>query len=125
MALLGREKLRIGRFGEERAAEFLGRRGYQITAMNYRTKLGEIDIIARYLDQVHFVEVKTRTTQLYGLPCEAVGSSKQATIRRVADYFMEDRGRQYFDDLDICFDILEVYIHPDDTYSIRYLPQCF
>ena len=62
----GRNKL--GGRGEKIAASFLRRQGYRIIEKNYRTRLGEIDIVAREDEDLVFVEVKTRRSTEFGLP---------------------------------------------------------
>ena len=77
---------------EEAAAEYLMRSGYQILEHNYRSRYGEIDLIAREGKTLVFVEVKYRTTDLCGDPLEAVSFRKQLRICRVADrYLMQKR----------------------------------
>lgn len=72
----------LGKAGEERAALYLKRQcGYRILQRNYRTRLGEIDIIARDCDTIVFVEVKTRRSLCYGYPAEAVAQHKQFKLR--------------------------------------------
>ncbi|MFA5363461.1 MAG: YraN family protein [Candidatus Omnitrophota bacterium] len=79
-----------GRQGEEAARDFLKKNGYRILQSNYRTRSGEIDIIARDKDTLCFVEVKTRNSQAFGSPCEAVMESKQRTISFVAAYYLKE-----------------------------------
>ena len=74
----------LGRYGEDRACEYLDRLGYQILQRNARNKAGEIDIIATDQGTLVFVEVKTRTTTGAGHPFQAITSGKLARIRRVA-----------------------------------------
>lgn len=77
----------LGQAGEEAACCELRRRGYRILARRYRTRVGEIDIVARDGGAVVFVEVKTRSSTLFGTPLEAVTPRKQAQVRRMAaDY---------------------------------------
>lgn len=81
-----------GKSGEKKAAEFLKKNGYSILQMNYRSKTGEIDIIAEKDNVVVFVEVKTRTTDKYGSGFEAVGHTKQGKIARTAEaYIIENK----------------------------------
>ncbi|MBR6898543.1 MAG: YraN family protein [Lachnospiraceae bacterium] len=87
---------------EERAAAFLENEGMTILARNYRTKAGEIDIIAKDSDgTLVFVEVKFRANLRTGWPAEAVGSNKQARIFRAAQWYMKQYkiygGRMRFD----------------------------
>jgi len=67
----------LGKEGEDRAAQFLSKRGYKILERNYRTRNGEIDLIALHEGAVVFVEVKTRTSNAYGAPELAVTPRKQ------------------------------------------------
>jgi putative endonuclease len=70
----------FGRWGEDLAAHYLQRRGYEILARNVRTEYGEIDLIARERDMLVFVEVKARRTQAFGWPEAAVGTGKQSRL---------------------------------------------
>jgi putative endonuclease len=84
-------KLRRGREGERAAAKFLERRGYRIVASNYRTRLGEIDLIAEDRGTLVFIEVKTRATDRFGGPADAITPAKQARIARLAQQFLTAR----------------------------------
>jgi putative endonuclease len=74
----------LGRSGEDRAARLLAGRGYRIVERNYRTKQGEIDLIALDGDTIVFAEVKTRTSDAYGAPELAVDPRKQARMVKAA-----------------------------------------
>jgi putative endonuclease len=67
----------LGCNGEELAAKFLKKKGYRIVARNYKTHIGEIDIIAKEGDTTVFVEVKTRANNSFGYPFESVNKSKR------------------------------------------------
>ncbi len=82
--------LSLGRYAEDKAADFLKQRGYSIIKRNYRNKLGEIDIIARHKSTLCFIEVKARRGSGYGLPQEAVSRTKRAKISRVALSFLKE-----------------------------------
>jgi len=73
-----------GREGEDIAAACLRKEGYRIIERNYRCRYGEIDIIAMDADDIVFVEVKSRKSDNFGSPEEAVGITKQRKISRVA-----------------------------------------
>lgn len=77
---------------ERLAAEYLEAQGYEILQMNYRCRIGEIDIVARDASYLVFVEVKYRSDQSCGLPQEAVGPRKQQIISKVADYYRLTHG---------------------------------
>lgn len=118
-------KQELGRFGEEQAARYLSRLGFMILAINYRTKVGEIDIVAKKNHVLHFVEVKTRSSLTCGRPLEAVTLRKQVHIKRAAQVFLEDLGQQIFRDYDLSFDVIEIYKHAGPSYSVHHLVQCF
>ena len=79
----------IGRWGEQAAADFLSRHGYEIAGRNVRTPYGEIDLIARKDGQTIFVEVKSRTSPSLGPPEMAVTPRKQAHMLASADYYCQ------------------------------------
>lgn len=78
----------IGKSGEDFATSVLESNGYEIMERNYRTRLGEIDIIARKDGTLHFVEVKTRTQDQYGSPADSITREKKEHIRKVAQIYM-------------------------------------
>lgn len=85
-------KRSVGTEYEARAAAYLESQGYRILERNYRTKIGEIDLIARDGAVLVFVEVKYRSGLNYGYPIEAVGPRKAATIRLVASQYLQTHG---------------------------------
>lgn len=96
----------IGKTGENKAKNYLKRRGYQILETNYRTKAGEIDLIVKEKDCLVFVEVKTRTTEEYGTPAEAVSFYKQQHMLKSAKYYLSRHGG----DCECRFDVIEVFM---------------
>jgi putative endonuclease len=74
----------LGKEGEDRAAKFLAKQGYKILERNYRTRNGEIDLIALHKGEVVFVEVKTRTGDAFGAPELAVNPRKQGRMIKAA-----------------------------------------
>ena len=94
----------IGKQGEDKAKNYLKRRGYHILECNYRTKAGEIDLIAKEKDCLVFVEVKTRTTEEYGTPAEAVSFYKQQHMVKSAQYYLARHGGE----CECRFDVIEV-----------------
>lgn len=84
--------LTTGKIGEKIAAQKLSQQGYEIVGKNFRTRYGEIDLIAREGGIYVFVEVKARKSLTYGLPQEAVDFRKQNKIIRSAlQYIKENR----------------------------------
>jgi putative endonuclease len=72
------------------AAAWYEARGYQIVARNWRCRAGELDLVVRRGRTFVFCEVKTRTTDAFGDPAEAVTRPKQARIRRLAARWLEE-----------------------------------
>lgn len=74
----------MGAAGEERVAEWYEARGYQVVARNWRSRQGELDLIARKDRTIVICEVKARSSTAFGEPFEAVTRTKQMRIRRLA-----------------------------------------
>lgn len=87
---MSKENLFLGKLGEQAAIKLLKDLGYRILRRNYKTKLGEIDIIAKDKDTFTFIEVKTRRTDRYGLPQESIKPPKQRQISKVALGFLKE-----------------------------------
>ncbi len=82
----------LGKHGEDLAVDELERRGYAVLARRYRTRHGEIDIVARDGETVVFVEVKAKETGEFGKAAEAVTSRKQRRVISMAvDYLARNR----------------------------------
>src|SRR3989475_12933852 len=78
----------LGEEGERAAARFLEARGYRILERNYRTRRGEIDLIAEDGRILVFVEVKVRLDDRFGGPAAAITRAKQARIARLAQQYL-------------------------------------
>jgi putative endonuclease len=111
-----------GNFAENIAADFLQKAGYKIIARNYAIntnfKGGEIDIIAQKNDTIHFVEVKSRDTDLFGLGREAVNFKKQKTIRRLATHYLVTHN--LYETARVSLDVIEITNGKPD-----YFENCF
>ena len=94
-----------GKYGEDLAAEALQRKGYAILARRYRTRYGEIDIVAQDEDTLVFVEVKARRTDQFGTAAESVSVSKQ---RRIAAMALDYLGRINRPDALCRFDVVAI-----------------
>ncbi|MEQ8199996.1 MAG: YraN family protein [Syntrophomonadaceae bacterium] len=100
-------KKKLGLKGEDLAASYLQEQGYRILQRNYRSKSGEIDIICSRAGVIVFVEVKTRTSKIFGTPEESITWRKRDHIRRVAlDYLAACR--QPFKELR--FDVIGIMV---------------
>ena len=101
-----------GQCGEDAAASFLKKKKYKVIERNYKNKIGEIDIIARDKENLIFVEVKTRGSDKFGTPAEAVTYYKKQKIVNTAKVYLAENPT----DLNIRFDIVEVYGGFDGTH---------
>jgi putative endonuclease len=78
-----------GKLYENKARKFLQRQGLRDFQINYYSRMGEIDLIARQGDVLVFIEVRYREHQEYGTAIETVGFQKQQRIRRTAQHFLQ------------------------------------
>ena len=106
---------RIGKWGEDTAAEYLAERGYKIVARNTRTPYGEIDIVARQGDVTIFVEVKARTSNKMGLPEESITARKREHMLAAADYYAAEHEVDHWQ-----IDVIAIEGKPGITPSITY-----
>lgn len=110
----------LGQLGEKLAKKFLEERDYKIICQNFKSRQGEIDIIAKDKDQIMvFVEVKTRTSLEFGNPSEAVNSIKKEHILKTAKYFLYSNNIK---EAGIRFDVIEVFIYKG-RYRVNHIKQ--
>ncbi|MEG0372030.1 MAG: YraN family protein [Clostridium sp.] len=109
-----------GLLGEDKASEYLSSLGFDILDRNYRTKKGEIDIIACINEIVIFIEVKLRSSFKYGYPIEAINSKKVITIKSVAQDYIQSKNLW---DYPVRFDVIEVFANED--YRINHTENAF
>ncbi|NMB59170.1 MAG: YraN family protein [Chloroflexi bacterium] len=81
---------RLGKWGEQMAADYLLANGYTILARNWKSPYGEIDLISSRMDTLVFVEVKTRSGRDYGFPEEAVTTLKQEHLINCAQAYLDE-----------------------------------
>jgi len=92
---LTRRRQMVGKAGEEAARSYLQRRGYRVVEANYRSRFGEIDLIAFQGSTLVFVEVRCRTGSSFGLPEESVTPEKMRRLQKAALSYMQLRfGRE-------------------------------
>jgi putative endonuclease len=97
--------LERGRRGEDLAAAWYARRGYELIARNWRCPTGEVDLIVRRGELLVVCEVKARRTEAYGPPAAAVGRVKQQRLRRLAAEWLATTGVH---GVDVRFDVVAV-----------------
>ena len=82
----------IGALGEEAAALALRKKGYKIIEKNYRSKMGEIDIIAKDGEYTCFVEVRLRKNNSFGSPADSINEGKRQRIIKTAQLYAVEKG---------------------------------
>lgn len=102
---LTRERISLGRTGEEYAAHYLQKRGFRIVERNFRCKLGELDIVARDGPCLVFTEVRTVAGNAFGSPQESITDKKKKKLRQVALFYVKFRN---VGDIPLRFDVVAI-----------------
>jgi putative endonuclease len=110
----------LGSEGEDMAVRYLKDRGFKILHRNYKTPLGEADIIARDNESTVFVEVKARSSSRFGEPFEAVDMKKQERLRRIALWYQKKEGKE----TQVRFDVVSIKSTVDGNV-IEYIREAF
>ena len=95
----------LGARGERLATEWYRSNGYSVLARNWRCDIGEIDLIVARGNELVIAEVKTRASNRFGSPAEAVGVAKQRKLRQLAAVFLRSAGRQF---AEVRFDVVSI-----------------
>lgn len=114
--------LSLGKAGEQLAVDYLHRQGYQIIERNFRTRNGEIDIIAKQASFLVFVEVKTRRSLQYGQPAEAVTYRKQQKLIQTALLYLQESPLAA---TGYRFDVMEIFIDANNNPHFHHIPNAF
>jgi putative endonuclease len=113
----------LGRRGEDLAAAYLTRRGFRVVERNCRSRLGEIDLVARAGPTLVFIEVKTRAGPTAEPPQVAVDGRKQARLARLALAYL---GRRRLGAVSCRFDVVAVTCDPrGGTPEVVHFPGAF
>lgn len=102
---MSKERIELGKIGEKLALKYLKRHRYKILEQNYKSRYGEIDIIAKNKGVLAFIEVKTRKSQEFGSPEESVDIHKQRQMAKVALDYLSKKNIQ---DTDCRFDVVAI-----------------
>ncbi|MFM6963263.1 MAG: YraN family protein [Micrococcales bacterium] len=111
----------VGRYGEDRAADFLTRLGYSIIERNWRGPSGEIDIIAKDGHCLVFAEVKTRTRLGFGHPFESITATKVRRMRALAAQWCQARSQGI---AEVRLDAVSVLVH-QGRVTIEHIKQVY
>ncbi len=112
----------IGSYGERVAAVFVRRNGYRVLTRNYKTERGEIDLVCRHGDVLAFVEVRSRSGELFGRPSETIDARKEEALRSAARSYLDLLNR---DDITWRFDAVEVDLKAGEVPTCTLLPNIF
>ena len=112
----------LGELGEMVAVKYLAKSKYKLISTNYKTKAGEIDIIAKDRSHLVFIEVKTRETGEFLTPSEAVNKEKQAKIKTSAELFLRKHVKK---DISYRFDIIEVISNDNQNFHLNHIKSAF
>jgi putative endonuclease len=110
----------LGPQGEDIAIKYLQAKGLKIILRNYKTPIGEADIVARDKDIIVFVEVKTRSSSQFGEPFEAVNERKRDKLNKIAMYYQTQQRKETA----IRFDVVSIK-RKDDGYEINHITDAF
>lgn len=116
------QHIKTGKSGEEQGGRYLEKIGYRILERNYRCRLGEIDVIAEKDRKICFIEIKSRRSNRFGAPEEAVHYYKQKKILQVAQWYIKDRKIQ---DRSFSFDVLSIMWNETGDIQFRLIPDAF
>jgi len=110
----------LGKEGESLAIAYLKKEDYNIIEINWRKHKFEIDIIARHQKEIVFVEVKTRSTSIFGSPEESVSFAKQKHLIDGANLYLEENEI----DLECRFDIIAIVCF-EKRSNIKHIKNAF
>lgn len=116
-----RNKTGLGKKGEELAVSYLKSKGFKILEKNLRSRFGEIDIIAKDHGTLVFIEVKTRTSEAFGLPIQGINEKKQERLRQLAMRYIAEKE---LIDKEVRFDVLGI-LQTDKITKIEHIPNAF
>ncbi|MGC8722081.1 MAG: YraN family protein [Caldisericaceae bacterium] len=108
----------LGKWGEDIAVKYLASLGMKTIGRNIRTPFGEIDVVCKDRKKLYFVEVKTRTSEKFGLPLEAITGLKKEHMANSALYYLKGEA--------VDFEIGVVTILKGESdYKIEYIKDIF
>ena len=111
----------LGKRGEDLAASYLEKKGYEILDRNWKYYRLELDIICMKKKKIIFVEVKTRSTDEFGDPEEAVKDPKKKNIHIALEAYLEENEI----DLDARIDIISILYYKKDKYVLKHIKEAF
>ena len=114
-------RLELGKAGEKAAAELLEKRGYEVVGAGFLARRGELDLVCRRGKELVVVEVKTRASDAFGTPVEAVGSHKRRALMSAAAEYRALAGWRG----PIRYAIVGLLLQPDGSFSAELIQDPF
>jgi putative endonuclease len=114
-------RIELGKAGEKAAAELLERRGYEVVGAGFLARRGELDLVCRRGRELVVVEVKTRASDAFGTPVEAVGSHKRRALMSAAAEYRALAGWRG----PIRYAIVGLLLQPDGSFSAELIEDPF
>jgi putative endonuclease len=111
---------KLGPEGEDAAALYLREKGFKIIHRNYKTPIGEADIVALNKGVTVFIEVKTRSHERFGEPFEAVNVRKREKLKNIALYYQKHEDNKAA----LRFDVVSIKCR-DSGYLIEHIEEAF
>ena len=115
-------RLTLGQRGEMAVWHFLVKEGYKILEKNYQCNLGEIDVVAEKGGRIRFIEVKTRTSDRFGSPEEAVTLTKQKKLSKLASFYLKEKQKI---DSPVSFEVAAVHWSRESAPQIKIIENAF
>lgn len=112
----------IGKLGEDLAAKYLESKGFIVFDRNYNLEKNEVDIVAYIPEELHFVEVKTRSNTHEFKPEEAVTKEKVKAMFRIADFYLRER---QLVTMPVVFDVIAIGLDDPNHPEILHFEDCF
>ncbi len=111
----------LGSEGESLAIQFLRKKGYVIIAHNYKTRIGEIDIIAKDGETIVFVEVKARSNDMFGSPHESVNTTKRRKLKNLGLLYLKKQKQE----VPARFDVISITCLKNGQKEIHHIMDAF
>lgn len=119
---MSRARQVVGTLGEQAACNALTDQGYRVIHRNYRVRGGELDIVCERNGTLVFCEVKTRTSNQFGLPEEAITIAKRRRLRKLALEYLQREGRRA---RTLRFDVISVFMTGGQVGELRHIVNAF
>ena len=108
----------LGQIGEEISGDYLAKKGYRILHRNWNLHRGcELDIVAMKNNELHFIEVKTRTSDRYGEPQSAINYKKMKHLQKAIRAY---RYQCYFYQIDAILDSIAIIYRSENDYDLTH-----